>query len=56
MSGITADGGGDSPEDVMGGLSVAFSSLSWRSGGCRVNILCEPYGCGVRAVVLWLLC
>ena len=36
VSGITAGGGDDGPEDIMGGLKVAFSSLSWRPGGCRV--------------------
>lgn len=37
VSGIVADGGGDSPEDIMGGLNIAFKNLSWRSGGSRVK-------------------
>ena len=38
VGGITADGGGDAPEDIMGGLKVALNSLSWRSGGSRVSL------------------
>ena len=37
VSGIRADGGDDSPEDIMGGLSVTFCSLSWRSEACKVK-------------------
>ena len=38
VSCITASGGGDAPEDIMGGLKVAFSSLSWRDGGAKVSV------------------
>ena len=37
VGGISAGGGGDSAEDIMGGLKVAFNSLSWRSGVSRVG-------------------
>ena len=37
MNGISADGGGDSAEDIMGGLKVALYSLSWRLESSRVN-------------------
>ena len=40
VNGITADGGGDSPEDIMGGLKVALNSLSWRSDCSRVGVIC----------------
>jgi len=36
VSAIVADGGGDTPEDIMGALKVAFTSLSWRSEGSKV--------------------
>ena len=42
VSGITANGGGDGPEDIMGGLQAVFSSLSWRSGGSRVSQIFTP--------------
>lgn len=29
-------GGGDGPEDVMGGLRVALLRLSWRPDACKV--------------------
>ena len=29
VNAIRADGGGDSAEDIMGGLQAAFSKLSW---------------------------
>ena len=29
VNAIRADGGGDSAEDIMGGLQTAFSRLSW---------------------------
>ena len=29
VNAIRADGGGDSAEDIMGGLQAAFSRLSW---------------------------
>jgi hypothetical protein len=35
---IRADGGGDGPEDIMGGLKVACSRLSWRSKAAKVLI------------------
>lgn len=34
---IRADGGGDAPEDIMGGFKVAFYSLSWRADACKVK-------------------
>lgn len=37
VSGINAGGGGDAPEDIMGGLKAVFTNLSWRSGGSRVS-------------------
>ena len=37
MSLIRADGGGDSPEDIMGGLKVALFSLNWRSKASKVH-------------------
>ena len=37
VSGIVANGGGDGPEDIMGGLTVALSSLCWRPGSSRVR-------------------
>ena len=33
---IKADGGGDTPEDIMGGLQTAFSRLSWRTNSSKV--------------------
>ena len=45
MNGISASGGGDAPEDIMGGLNVAFSSLSWRAGGSRVSIVFNNLAC-----------
>lgn len=41
---IRADGGGDSPEDIMGGLKVAFYNLSWRSEACKVWLLGIIFG------------
>ena len=37
VNAISADGGGDAPEDIMGGLKVALRTLSWRSTGSRVS-------------------
>lgn len=35
---IVATGGGDGPEDIMGGLQAAFSMLSWGDKEvCKVN-------------------
>ena len=36
MGAIRADGGGDAPEDIMGGLKVAFQQLYWRPDACKV--------------------
>lgn len=38
VSKITTEAGcgGDTPEDIMGALKVAFTSLSWRSEGSKV--------------------
>ena len=38
VSKITTEAGcgGDTPEDIMGALKVAFMSLSWRSEGSKV--------------------
>ncbi len=38
MSAIHADGGGDTPEDIMGALKATFTKLSWRSDCSKVNI------------------
>ena len=38
---IMASGGGDGPEDIMGGFNVAFQSLSWRSDACKVLYMPE---------------
>jgi hypothetical protein len=38
VSGISANGGGDGPEDIMGGLKVALNNLSWRPAGSRVLV------------------
>ncbi len=43
MSAIRADGGDDTPEDIMGALKATFTKLSWRSDCSKVNfcpILC----------------
>ena len=37
VSGIRADGGGDSPEDIMGGLKVTFANLGWRTKASKVE-------------------
>lgn len=46
VSGIVtgAGVGGDEPEDIMGGLNIAFKNLSWRSGGSRVKFRSKMYG------------
>ncbi|RGB24067.1 hypothetical protein C1646_515501 [Rhizophagus diaphanus] len=31
LSGVSASGGGDSPEDVLGGLNAAVTSMTWRN-------------------------
>ena len=37
---VTTSGvGGDTAEDVMGGLKVALRELSWRSEGTKVHLL-----------------
>ncbi len=33
---IRAIGGGDTPEDIMGGFKVTFTDLNWRSESCKV--------------------
>lgn len=33
---IRADGGGDGPEDIMGGLNKTFWKLSWREEAAKV--------------------
>ena len=39
VNAIRADGGGDTAEDIMGGLQAAFSRLSWGDKEvCKVNI------------------
>ena len=43
VNAIRADGGGDSAEDIMGGLQAAFSRLSWGDEEVvkvRINFLC----------------
>ena len=38
VDGIIANGGGDGPEDIMGGLQTAFSQLSWGDKDvCKVS-------------------
>ena len=37
---IVADGGGDTPEDIMGALKVTLSTLDWRPSSAKV--LCSP--------------
>ena len=39
VSGIVANGGGDTPEDIMGALKVTLSTLSWRSGVNKVSVV-----------------
>ena len=34
---IKADGGGDGPEDIMGGLKAVFTNLSWRQSASKVR-------------------
>ena len=34
---IRADGGGDGPEDIMGGLKKTFWNLSWREEASKVS-------------------
>ena len=34
---IVADGGGDAPEDIMGGLNKTFWKLSWREEASKVK-------------------
>ena len=34
---IRANGGGDGPEDIMGGLNKTFWKLSWRQEASKVN-------------------
>ena len=34
---IVADGGGDGPEDIMGGLNKTFWKLSWREEASKVS-------------------
>ena len=38
VNAIRANGGGDGPEDIMGGLQAAFSRLSWGNKEvCKVS-------------------
>ncbi len=41
MSAIKADGGGDAPEDIMGGLKAVFTNITWRTGATKVS----SHGC-----------
>ena len=34
---IQAGGGGDGPEDVMGGLKVSLTKLNWQTSSAKVN-------------------
>ena len=36
MNPIRADGGGDTAEDIMGGLKMVFTRLSWRPDATKV--------------------
>ena len=37
---ISASGGGDTPEDIMGGLKITFSRLKWRESAAKVYNKC----------------
>ena len=37
VSGIVAAGGGDGPEDIMGGLNAVFTHLYWRQDSTKVE-------------------
>ncbi len=39
VNAIRADGGGDTPEDIMGGLKAVFTNLSWRAGATKVQLV-----------------
>ncbi len=39
MNAICADGGDDTPEDIMGALKVTCTKLSWRADCCKVRTL-----------------
>ncbi|PKC69631.1 hypothetical protein RhiirA1_415372 [Rhizophagus irregularis] len=46
LSGVSASGGGDTPEDVLGGLDAAVSRMTWRND---IRVLlhigdCPPHG------------
>ena len=38
VGGMDAHGGGDFPEDVMGGLNVSLLRLAWREGANKVSL------------------
>lgn len=42
VSAITAGGGADGPEDIMGGYKVTFNNLDWRSDSCKVRYMAFP--------------
>ncbi|GBB92415.1 hypothetical protein RclHR1_00200048 [Rhizophagus clarus] len=46
MSEVIADGGGDAPEDVLGGLNAAINSMNWRHSTRILFHLgdCPPHG------------
>ncbi|GBB90864.1 hypothetical protein RclHR1_00180002 [Rhizophagus clarus] len=46
LSGVSATGGGDTPEDVLGGLNAAVTRMTWRN---NIRVLlhigdCPPHG------------
>src|SRR6185437_13080408 len=52
LSHVPATGGGDTPEDVLGGLNAAITKLSWRHG-TRILLHigdCPPHGRRYHAV------
>ena len=34
---VASGGGGDGPEDVMGGMRITFTQLSWRNKSSKVT-------------------
>ncbi|CAG8750835.1 5667_t:CDS:2, partial [Funneliformis mosseae] len=46
LSGVSALGGGDTPEDVLGGLNVAVNQMSWRNEARIIFHIgdCPPHG------------
>ena len=51
VNSIRADGGGDSAEDIMGGLQAAFSRLSW--GDEEVVKVTKVYNLDIAYKIVW---